>query len=56
MFACASSHGEVEEKFARGSDNSTPARTLSISGLKSGVLKLPFLKLKMMMKNGLDFF
>ena len=34
----------------------TPARTLSISGLKSRVLKLPFFNLKMMMKNGLDFF
>ena len=34
----------------------TPATTLSISGLKSRVLKLPFFNLKMMMKNGLDFF
>ena len=34
----------------------TPARTLSISGLKSRVLKLPIFNLKMMMKNGIDFF
>ena len=34
----------------------TPARTLSISRLKSRVLKLPFFNLKMMMKNVLDFF
>ena len=34
----------------------TPARTLSISGLKYRVLILPFFNLKMMMKNGLDFF
>ena len=32
----------------------TPARTLSISGLKSRVLKLSFLSLKMMVKSGLD--
>ena len=36
--------------------DSTPARTLSISGLKSQVLKLPFINLKMMVKTGLDFF
>ena len=34
----------------------TPARTLSISGLKSRILKLSFFNLKMMMKNYLDFF
>ena len=34
----------------------TPDRTLSISGLKSRVLKLPCFNLKMMMKNGLNFF
>ena len=32
----------------------TPARTLSISGLKSRVLKLSFLSLKMMIKRGLE--
>ena len=34
----------------------TPARTLSRSGLKSRVLKLPFFNLKLMIKNSLDFF
>ena len=34
----------------------TPARTLSISGQKSQVLKLTFLSLKMMVKSGLEFF
>ena len=34
---------------------STPARTLSISGLKSRVLKLSFLSLKMLVKSGLEF-
>ena len=33
----------------------TPARTLSISGLKSRVFKLWFLSLKMMVKSGLEF-
>ena len=33
----------------------TPARTLSISGLKSRVLKFSFLSLKMMVKSGLEF-
>ena len=33
----------------------TPARTLSISGLKSRVWKLSFLSLKMMVKSGLEF-
>ena len=33
----------------------TPARTLSIRGLKSRVLKLPFSSLKMMVKSGLEF-
>ena len=33
----------------------TPARTLSISGLKSRVLKLSFLSLQMMLKSGLEF-
>ena len=33
----------------------TPARTLFISGLKSQVLKLSFLSLKMMVKSGLEF-
>ena len=33
----------------------TPARTLFISGLKSRVMKLPFLSLKMMVKSGLEF-
>ena len=33
----------------------TPARTLSISGLKCRVLKLSFLSLKMMVKSGLEF-
>ena len=33
----------------------TPARTYSISGLKSRVLKLTFLALKMMVKSGLEF-
>ena len=37
-------------------NNNTPARTLSISGLKSRVLKLPFLNLKMMVNSGLAFF
>ena len=32
----------------------TPARTLSISGIKSGVLKLSFLSLNMMVKSGLE--
>ena len=36
-------------------DQVTPARTLSISGLKSRVLKLSFLSLKMMVKSGLEF-
>ena len=43
-------------KKCRRSKFPTPARTLSISGLKSWVLKLPFFNLKMMLKNGLDFF
>ena len=33
----------------------TPARTHSIRGLKSRVLKLTFLALKMIMKSGLEF-
>ena len=33
----------------------TPARTRSISGLKSRVLNLSFLSLKMMVKSGLEF-
>ena len=33
----------------------TPARTLSISGLKSRVFELSFLSLKMMVKSGLEF-
>ena len=33
----------------------TPARTLSIGGLKSRVLKLSFLSLKIMVKSGLEF-
>ena len=33
----------------------TPARTLFISGLKSRVMKLSFLSLKMMVKSGLEF-
>ena len=33
----------------------TPVRTHSISGLKSRVMKLPFLSLKMMVKSGLEF-
>ena len=33
----------------------TPARTLFISGLKSRVMKLPFLSSKMMVKSGLEF-
>ena len=33
----------------------TPARTHSISGLKSRVLKLTFLALKMIVKSGLEF-
>ena len=33
----------------------TPARTLFISGLKSRVMKLPFLSLTMMAKSGLEF-
>ena len=33
----------------------TPIRTLSISGLKSGVLKLSFFSLKMTVKSGLKF-
>ena len=33
----------------------TPTRTLSISGLKSRVLKLSLLSLKMMVKSGLEF-
>ena len=33
----------------------TPARTLFISGLKSRVMKLPFLSLKMMVKSSLEF-
>ena len=35
--------------------SNTPARTLFISGLKSRVMKLPFLSLKMMVKSGLEF-
>ena len=35
--------------------DSTPARTLSIRGLKSRVLKISFLSLKMMVKSGLEF-
>ena len=35
--------------------NITPVRTLSISGLNSRVMKLPFLSLKMMVKSGLEF-
>ena len=34
---------------------STPVRTHSISGLKSRVMKLPFLSLKLMAKSGLEF-
>jgi hypothetical protein len=34
----------------------TPARTHTISGLKSGVLKLTFLTLKTLVKSGLEFF
>ena len=33
----------------------TPVRTNSISGLKSRVMKIPFLSLKMMVKSGLEF-
>ena len=33
----------------------TPARSHFISGLKSRVMKLPFLSLKMMVKSGLEF-
>ena len=33
----------------------TPARTLSISGLKSRLMKLTFSSLKMMLKSGLEF-
>ena len=33
----------------------TPARSHFISGLKSQVMKLPFLSLKMMVKSGLEF-
>ena len=33
----------------------TPVRTLSISGLKSRVMKRPFFSLKMMIKSGLEF-
>ena len=33
----------------------TPARTHSICGLKSGVLKLTFFSLEMMVKSGLEF-
>ena len=33
----------------------TPARTHSISGLKSRVLKLTFLALKVMVKSGMEF-
>ena len=36
-------------------ESSTPARTLLISGLKSLVMKLSFLTLKMMVKSGLEF-
>merc|ERR1712051_555931 len=36
-------------------DPYTPARTHSISGLKSQVLKLTFFSLKMMVKSGLEF-
>ena len=35
--------------------DSTPVRTHSISGLKSRVMKLSFLSLKMMVKSGLEF-
>ena len=37
------------------SNENTPARTHSISGLKSRVLKLTFFSLKMMVKSGLQF-
>ena len=38
------------------SNQVTPARTHSISGLKSRVLKLTFLALKMMVKSGLEYY
>ena len=43
------------EKKVRCKLSVTPARTLSISGLKSRVLKLSFLSLKMTVKSGLEF-
>ena len=58
---CESSRKEVTFWFHCGKNvkcllSVTPARTLSISGLKSRVLKLSFFNLKIMMKNGLYFF
>ena len=38
----------------KSSQDFTPVRTHSISGLKSGVMKLSFLSLKMMVKGGLE--
>ena len=39
----------------KSSQDFTPVRTHSISGLKSRVMKLSFLSLKMMVKSGLEF-
>ena len=46
--------GELHCKCSQTND-STPARTLFINGLKSRVMKLPFSSLKMMVKSGLEF-
>ena len=48
------SHHKILMVFQR-SKQFTPARTLSINGLKSRVLKLSFLSLQMMVESGLEF-
>ena len=45
----------IPPKYPERASEATPARTLFISGLKSRVMKLPFLSIKMMVKSGLEF-
>ena len=45
----------IRKKDSVGMNSSTPVRTHSISGLKSRVMKLSFLSLKMMVKSDLEF-
>ena len=47
---------KTEITYHQKQDWVTPARTLLMSGLKSRVLKLSFLSLKMMVKIGLEFY